>query len=171
MPPPWHLPGGGRGRDGAHAACSVVPSPKHCAMLIRPSPWPQLLALVGIRKALERIFSLHDLSWLDTLLPEGDGREAEGQQPGGREEEESNGEEVGAALAPRSFAATPGDALARGPSLAKAQPGWDRAARWGGSRCRRGAEAGGAARPVPPRFSLQAGLMHRRGPEINISVN
>ncbi|KGL97829.1 Electrogenic sodium bicarbonate cotransporter 1, partial [Charadrius vociferus] len=28
-----------------------------------------LLALVGIRKGLERIFSLHDLSWLDSLLP------------------------------------------------------------------------------------------------------
>ncbi|KFQ90620.1 Electrogenic sodium bicarbonate cotransporter 1, partial [Nipponia nippon] len=29
-----------------------------------------LLVLVGIRKGLERVFSLHDLSWLDSLLPE-----------------------------------------------------------------------------------------------------
>uniref|UniRef100_A0A803YLJ8 Anion exchange protein n=1 Tax=Meleagris gallopavo TaxID=9103 RepID=A0A803YLJ8_MELGA len=29
-----------------------------------------LLALVGIRKALECIFSLHDLSWLDNIMPE-----------------------------------------------------------------------------------------------------
>ncbi|KAM8974553.1 anion exchange protein 4 [Pelodytes ibericus] len=28
-----------------------------------------LLGLVGIRKAMERIFSLHDLSWLDDILP------------------------------------------------------------------------------------------------------
>ncbi|KFQ53839.1 Electrogenic sodium bicarbonate cotransporter 1, partial [Nestor notabilis] len=36
-----------------------------------------LLALVGIRKALERVFSLHDLSWLDSLLPETARREAD----------------------------------------------------------------------------------------------
>uniref|UniRef100_A0A672V5H1 Anion exchange protein n=1 Tax=Strigops habroptila TaxID=2489341 RepID=A0A672V5H1_STRHB len=62
-----------------------------------------LLALVGIRKALERVFSLHDLSWLDSLLPETARREAEGKQPSS--------------------------------------------------------------------FSLQCELMHRQGPEINISVN
>ncbi|XP_069725225.1 anion exchange protein 4 [Phaenicophaeus curvirostris] len=56
-----------------------------------------LLALVGIRKGLEHIFSLHDLSWLDSLLPE-TAAEAEGQQPRRREEEESNGEEVGDVL-------------------------------------------------------------------------
>lgn len=30
----------------------------------------QLLALAGIRKAMECIFSLHDLSWLDDILPQ-----------------------------------------------------------------------------------------------------
>uniref|UniRef100_A0A8B9M2N9 Anion exchange protein n=1 Tax=Accipiter nisus TaxID=211598 RepID=A0A8B9M2N9_9AVES len=63
-----------------------------------------LLALVGIRKGLERVFSLRDLSWLDSLLPE-----------------------------------------TRGPG---APP---------------------ASSPSP--FSLQSELMHRQGPEINISVN
>uniref|UniRef100_A0A672V5T7 Anion exchange protein n=1 Tax=Strigops habroptila TaxID=2489341 RepID=A0A672V5T7_STRHB len=57
-----------------------------------------LLALVGIRKALERVFSLHDLSWLDSLLPETARREAEGKQAGRQKEEESNSEEVGDAL-------------------------------------------------------------------------
>ncbi|KFV71062.1 Electrogenic sodium bicarbonate cotransporter 1, partial [Dryobates pubescens] len=36
-----------------------------------------LLALVGIRKGLEYIFSLHDLSWLDSLLPNTASKEAE----------------------------------------------------------------------------------------------
>uniref|UniRef100_A0A672V3R5 Anion exchange protein n=1 Tax=Strigops habroptila TaxID=2489341 RepID=A0A672V3R5_STRHB len=63
-----------------------------------------LLALVGIRKALERVFSLHDLSWLDSLLPETARREAEGKQAGRQKEEESNSEEVGDALAPRPHA-------------------------------------------------------------------
>lgn len=67
-------------------------------MLIRALPWPQLLALVGIRKGLERVFSLRDLSWLDSLLPETARKEAEGKQPGKRKEEESNGEEVGDVL-------------------------------------------------------------------------
>ncbi|KAM6408772.1 anion exchange protein 4 [Rhynochetos jubatus] len=51
-----------------------------------------LLALVGIRKGLERIFSLHDLSWLDSLLPETARKEAEGKLPR-KQEEESNYEE------------------------------------------------------------------------------
>ncbi|XP_052672316.1 anion exchange protein 4 [Harpia harpyja] len=57
-----------------------------------------LLALVGIRKGLERVFSLRDLSWLDSLLPETARKEAEGKQPGKRKEEESNREEVGDVL-------------------------------------------------------------------------
>ncbi|XP_010564293.1 anion exchange protein 4 [Haliaeetus albicilla] len=56
-----------------------------------------LLALVGIRKGLERIFSPRDLSWLDSLLPETARKEAEGKQPGNRKEE-SNSEEVGDVL-------------------------------------------------------------------------
>ncbi|KAM9226354.1 anion exchange protein 4 [Leptosomus discolor] len=52
-----------------------------------------LLALVGIRKGLERVFSLHDLSWLDNLLPEAAGREPEGKEPGKQMEEEGSGEE------------------------------------------------------------------------------
>ncbi|XP_010017474.1 PREDICTED: electrogenic sodium bicarbonate cotransporter 1-like, partial [Nestor notabilis] len=47
-----------------------------------------LLALVGIRKALERVFSLHDLSWLDSLLPETARREADGKQAGRQKEDE-----------------------------------------------------------------------------------
>ncbi|XP_030069055.1 electrogenic sodium bicarbonate cotransporter 1 isoform X2 [Microcaecilia unicolor] len=39
-----------------------------------------LLALVGIRKTLEYIFSLHDLSWLDDILPEKERKEQEDQQ-------------------------------------------------------------------------------------------
>ncbi|XP_009974289.3 anion exchange protein 4 [Tyto alba] len=54
-----------------------------------------LLALVGIRKGLEHVFSLHDLSWLDSLLPETAGRDTEGKHCRKREEEESNSEEVG----------------------------------------------------------------------------
>ncbi|KFZ56685.1 Electrogenic sodium bicarbonate cotransporter 1, partial [Podiceps cristatus] len=46
-----------------------------------------LLALVGIRKGLERVFSLHDLSWLDSRLPETAGKEADGKQPGKQKEE------------------------------------------------------------------------------------
>uniref|UniRef100_A0A8B9C9F4 Anion exchange protein n=1 Tax=Anser brachyrhynchus TaxID=132585 RepID=A0A8B9C9F4_9AVES len=38
-----------------------------------------LLALVGIRKGLECIFSLHDLSWLDSIMPETGRKEAEGK--------------------------------------------------------------------------------------------
>lgn len=65
-------------------------------MLICASLGSQLLALVGIRKGLERIFSLHDLSWLDSLLPETARKEADGKQS--REQEESNSEEVGDVL-------------------------------------------------------------------------
>ncbi|XP_051487536.1 anion exchange protein 4 [Apus apus] len=54
-----------------------------------------LLALVGLRKGLERVFSLHDLGWLDGLLPGAAGREPEGTRPSRRKEEERNGEEVG----------------------------------------------------------------------------
>ncbi|KAM6122960.1 anion exchange protein 4 [Phoenicopterus ruber ruber] len=66
-----------------------------------------LLALVGIRKGLERIFSLHDLSWLDSLLPETARKEAEGKQPGKQKEEESNGEEVGGVLGATLFDSCP----------------------------------------------------------------
>uniref|UniRef100_A0A8C8ARX2 Anion exchange protein n=1 Tax=Otus sunia TaxID=257818 RepID=A0A8C8ARX2_9STRI len=57
-----------------------------------------LLALVGIRKGLEHIFSVHDLSWLDSLLPDTAGKDTEGKQPRKRKEEESNSKEVGDAL-------------------------------------------------------------------------
>lgn len=107
MPPPWRSRGGRRGCDRDHAACSPAPSPKHCARLIRASPRPQLLALVGIRKGLERVFSLHDLSWLDSLLPETAGKEAEGKQPRKQKEEESNGEEVGDVLGAMLFHSCP----------------------------------------------------------------
>ncbi|XP_009706774.1 PREDICTED: electrogenic sodium bicarbonate cotransporter 1-like, partial [Cariama cristata] len=54
-----------------------------------------LLALVGIRKGLEHVFSLHDLSWLDSLLPETTRNKVEGKQPRKLKEEENNVEEVG----------------------------------------------------------------------------
>uniref|UniRef100_A0A8C4US69 Anion exchange protein n=1 Tax=Falco tinnunculus TaxID=100819 RepID=A0A8C4US69_FALTI len=65
-----------------------------------------LLALVGIRKGLERIFSLHDLSWLDSLLPESTRKEAKRGQPR-EQEEESNGEEVGDVLGTTLFCSCP----------------------------------------------------------------
>ncbi|XP_042743122.1 anion exchange protein 4 [Lagopus leucura] len=52
-----------------------------------------LLALVGIRKALEFIFSLHDLSWLDNIMPAAARKEAEGKQRRKQEEQESNTDE------------------------------------------------------------------------------
>uniref|UniRef100_A0A8B9DYM8 Anion exchange protein n=1 Tax=Anser cygnoides TaxID=8845 RepID=A0A8B9DYM8_ANSCY len=52
-----------------------------------------LLALVGIRKGLECIFSLHDLSWLDSIMPETGRKEAEGKLPRKHEKEESDTEE------------------------------------------------------------------------------
>uniref|UniRef100_A0A7M4DXM9 Anion exchange protein n=1 Tax=Crocodylus porosus TaxID=8502 RepID=A0A7M4DXM9_CROPO len=52
-----------------------------------------LLALVGIRKAMEYIFSLHDLSWLDDIMPETDRKEEEGKLPRSPEAEESDSEE------------------------------------------------------------------------------
>uniref|UniRef100_A0A8B9CBM8 Anion exchange protein n=1 Tax=Anser brachyrhynchus TaxID=132585 RepID=A0A8B9CBM8_9AVES len=57
-----------------------------------------LLALVGIRKGLECIFSLHDLSWLDSIMPETGRKEAEGKLPRKHEKEESDTEEVGDVL-------------------------------------------------------------------------
>nr|XP_009938571.1 PREDICTED: anion exchange protein 4 [Opisthocomus hoazin] len=77
-----------------------------------------LLALVGIRKGLERVFSLHDLSWLDSLLPEAAGKQAEGKQPSSQKEEESHGEEVGDALGAPLLHSRP-----RGCSGAGAEPG------------------------------------------------
>ncbi|OXB60320.1 hypothetical protein ASZ78_007919 [Callipepla squamata] len=52
-----------------------------------------LLALVGIRKALECIFSLHDLSWLDNIMPTAARREAEGKLHRKQEDQESNADE------------------------------------------------------------------------------
>ncbi|XP_059681610.1 anion exchange protein 4 [Gavia stellata] len=122
-----------------------------------------LLALVGIRKGLERIFSLHDLSWLDNLLPAPAGKEAEGKEPGKQMEEGSNSEEVGDVPGAPFFHRPP-----RGRSLAwaEAEAGWDPAA-WRG--CLRGL----GALPVPALscFSRQSELMHRPGAEVNISVN
>uniref|UniRef100_A0A663EL45 Anion exchange protein n=1 Tax=Aquila chrysaetos chrysaetos TaxID=223781 RepID=A0A663EL45_AQUCH len=128
-----------------------------------------LLALVGIRKGLECVFSLRDLSWLDSLLPETARKEAEGKQPGKRKEEESNREEVGDVLG-----ATLVHSRRRGCFGAGAAPGWS-----SGPSCPAGLqlvarwEHGPGALPASPpsRFSLQSELMHRQGPEINISVN
>ncbi|XP_068815881.1 anion exchange protein 4 [Struthio camelus] len=52
-----------------------------------------LLALVGIRKGLECIFSLNDLSWLDSIMPETARREAEEKLPRKLEKEGSDSEE------------------------------------------------------------------------------
>ncbi|KAM8798912.1 anion exchange protein 4 [Eudromia elegans] len=53
-----------------------------------------LLALVGIRKGLERLFSRSDLSWLDSITPESVGREAEGKVPAEQDEEGSEEAEL-----------------------------------------------------------------------------
>uniref|UniRef100_A0A8C4JHC3 Anion exchange protein n=1 Tax=Dromaius novaehollandiae TaxID=8790 RepID=A0A8C4JHC3_DRONO len=72
-----------------------------------------LLALVGIRKGLECIFSLNDLSWLDSIMPETARRETEGKQ----EKEESDSEEVGGILGAPLFRSYPL------PSVWGAEPG------------------------------------------------
>ncbi|XP_054144249.1 anion exchange protein 4 [Melozone crissalis] len=79
-----------------------------------------LLALVGIRKGLERIFSPHDLSWLDGPAPG-----AAGTQPRERPEQGGTAEEVGAVLEASLGHSRPGvEPLARGrPLRADAAPG------------------------------------------------
>uniref|UniRef100_A0A8C3KC22 Anion exchange protein n=1 Tax=Calidris pygmaea TaxID=425635 RepID=A0A8C3KC22_9CHAR len=77
-----------------------------------------LLALVGIRKGLERIFSLNDLSRLDSLLP-GDG--AERGRPGRRRAAESGSEGVGDGRGAGLPGA--GAGAAAGEGLATAGPG------------------------------------------------
>uniref|UniRef100_A0A8C3SZW7 Anion exchange protein n=1 Tax=Chelydra serpentina TaxID=8475 RepID=A0A8C3SZW7_CHESE len=53
-----------------------------------------LLALVGIRKAMECIFSQQDLSWLDDIMPEKDRKEEEEKLRSSQEKEESDSEDV-----------------------------------------------------------------------------
>ncbi|CAM4589660.1 unnamed protein product [Lepidochelys olivacea] len=52
-----------------------------------------LLALVGIRKAMECIFSRQDLSWLDDIMPEDDRKEEEEKLQRSQEKEESDSED------------------------------------------------------------------------------
>nr|XP_056718877.1 anion exchange protein 4 [Euleptes europaea] len=52
-----------------------------------------LLALVGIRKVMECIFSLHDLAWLDDIIPEKDRKEEEEKLKGKQDLDESDSEE------------------------------------------------------------------------------
>ncbi|XP_038268513.1 anion exchange protein 4 [Dermochelys coriacea] len=52
-----------------------------------------LLALVGIRKAMECIFSRQDLSWLDDIMPENDRKEEEEKLQRSQEKEESDNED------------------------------------------------------------------------------
>uniref|UniRef100_A0A8C9EWS7 Anion exchange protein n=1 Tax=Pavo cristatus TaxID=9049 RepID=A0A8C9EWS7_PAVCR len=71
-----------------------------------------LLALVGIRKVLECIFSLHDLSWLDNIVPAAARKEAEGKLHMKQEEQESNAdEEVGDILGAVLFCSHPQDSV------------------------------------------------------------
>uniref|UniRef100_A0A8C3FQG5 Anion exchange protein n=1 Tax=Chrysemys picta bellii TaxID=8478 RepID=A0A8C3FQG5_CHRPI len=56
-----------------------------------------LLALVGIRKAMECIFSRQDLSWLDDIMPEKDRKEEEEKLQRSQEKEESDSEDVSGA--------------------------------------------------------------------------
>uniref|UniRef100_A0A8C4W3T1 Anion exchange protein n=1 Tax=Gopherus evgoodei TaxID=1825980 RepID=A0A8C4W3T1_9SAUR len=56
-----------------------------------------LLALVGIRKAMECIFSQQDLSWLDDIMPEKDRKEEEEKLQRSQEKEESDSEDVSGA--------------------------------------------------------------------------
>uniref|UniRef100_A0A8C9EYE7 Anion exchange protein n=1 Tax=Pavo cristatus TaxID=9049 RepID=A0A8C9EYE7_PAVCR len=74
-----------------------------------------LLALVGIRKVLECIFSLHDLSWLDNIVPAAARKEAEGKLHMKQEEQESNAdEEVGDILGAVLFCSHPQDSRSQG---------------------------------------------------------
>uniref|UniRef100_G1MR17 Anion exchange protein n=1 Tax=Meleagris gallopavo TaxID=9103 RepID=G1MR17_MELGA len=78
-----------------------------------------LLALVGIRKALECIFSLHDLSWLDNIMPAAARKEADGKLHRKQEKQESNADEdVGDILGAVLFCSYP-----RGLCGAGAAPG------------------------------------------------
>ncbi|XP_067422975.1 anion exchange protein 4 [Emydura macquarii macquarii] len=52
-----------------------------------------LLALVGIRKAMECIFSWQDLSWLDDIMPEKSRKEKEEKLQRSQEKEESDSED------------------------------------------------------------------------------
>ncbi|XP_054840901.1 anion exchange protein 4 [Eublepharis macularius] len=52
-----------------------------------------LLALVGIRKAMECIFSLHDLGWLDDIIPEKDRKEEEEKLKRKQDLDESDSED------------------------------------------------------------------------------
>uniref|UniRef100_A0A8C9EX71 Anion exchange protein n=1 Tax=Pavo cristatus TaxID=9049 RepID=A0A8C9EX71_PAVCR len=80
-----------------------------------------LLALVGIRKVLECIFSLHDLSWLDNIVPAAARKEAEGKLHMKQEEQESNAdEEVGDILGAVLFCSHPQDSVVQG--LADTRP-------------------------------------------------
>lgn len=106
---------------------------------------PQLLGLVGIRKGLERIFSPHDLSWLDGPLP---GPGAAGKHRRERPEQGSGAEEVGAVLRA---------------SLGHSRPGAEPPAR--------GAPGVGAVLATKPLLPPQCELMQRPGPQINLSVN
>uniref|UniRef100_A0A8D2LGY9 Anion exchange protein n=1 Tax=Varanus komodoensis TaxID=61221 RepID=A0A8D2LGY9_VARKO len=57
-----------------------------------------LLALVGMRKAMERIFPLNHLSWLDDIMPEKDRQEEEEKLKRTCDQEESGDEEVSTEL-------------------------------------------------------------------------
>uniref|UniRef100_A0A8D0H8W2 Anion exchange protein n=1 Tax=Sphenodon punctatus TaxID=8508 RepID=A0A8D0H8W2_SPHPU len=52
-----------------------------------------LLALVGIRKAMECIFSLHDLSWLDDIMPDTERKEEEKNPQRKTEQDDSDSED------------------------------------------------------------------------------
>uniref|UniRef100_A0A8B9CBH6 Anion exchange protein n=1 Tax=Anser brachyrhynchus TaxID=132585 RepID=A0A8B9CBH6_9AVES len=93
-----------------------------------------LLALVGIRKGLECIFSLHDLSWLDSIMPETGRKEAEGKLPRKHEKEESDTEEVGDVLGAVLFCCC----CSHGCFGAEAEPGLGVQLRAAASAARRG---------------------------------
>uniref|UniRef100_A0A8C9EYI3 Anion exchange protein n=1 Tax=Pavo cristatus TaxID=9049 RepID=A0A8C9EYI3_PAVCR len=117
-----------------------------------------LLALVGIRKVLECIFSLHDLSWLDNIVPAAARKEAEGKLHMKQEEQESNAdEEVGDILGAVLFCSHPQDSVVQGLHLAGAHSSvsmaatrpnsarpWDAPDQWARAARRVG---GAAARP------------------------
>ncbi|XP_061442934.1 anion exchange protein 4 isoform X2 [Rhineura floridana] len=52
-----------------------------------------LLALVGIRKAMEYIFSLHHLAWLDDIMPEKDRKEEEEKLKRKQDQDESDSDD------------------------------------------------------------------------------
>ncbi|KAM6055964.1 LOW QUALITY PROTEIN: anion exchange protein 4 [Chlamydotis macqueenii] len=120
-----------------------------------------LLALVGTRRGLEHTFSLHDLSWLDGLLPGPAKQEAEGREPGVRSGEDSPGAEAPPARSAPGQPQAPGRPLPP-PARSCARPATLTEATWP-RHCRHGGGSGQGSRVTArsayssPRFWREGG--------------